>query len=107
MSRVLKGEGIWIFVTKNKEDLNSLEVFCPVCNTKFHRWGHCQTFTETRIKSEFGKRNFKIVKMKQINFNILGSLGIIAKIFYLFKMEKIVKLKTFTDDLFFVVKKTL
>ncbi len=104
-ARVLKRGGIGIFTTINNENLKSSTVTCPECGAKFHRWGHCQIFTDSRIRELFETKGFKIIKIRKINFYLLSKYGIIAKIFYFLKLEKIIKFNFLTLDLFFIVKK--
>ena len=104
-NRVLKKNGYGMYTTINNEKLNNSIVTCPECGVKFHRWGHCQVFTESRIRKLFKMHGFKIVKVRKINLDLLSKFGILAKIFYFLKLEKVMKFKFLTSDLFFIVNK--
>jgi SAM-dependent methyltransferase len=47
--RVLKPGGKFIGTVPAEEDLSLNLVLCPCCETKFHRWGHQQSFTRERF----------------------------------------------------------
>jgi len=49
--RVLMPEGILIGTVPYRENLSDNEVFCPHCKMTFHRWGHHQSFDESRMRS--------------------------------------------------------
>ncbi len=53
--RVLKDGGILIGTVPYREDLAQNEVFCPDCHKTFHRWGHHQSFDESKMRSVLGK----------------------------------------------------
>jgi SAM-dependent methyltransferase len=56
--RVLRPTGILIGTVPADEALDEQRVVCPDCGRRFHRWGHEQTFTPSRIggllKESFG-----------------------------------------------------
>ena len=52
--RVLRQDGLFLGTTPFDEDLSDLEVICPCCNSRFHRWGHVQSFDENRLNAIFG-----------------------------------------------------
>ncbi len=105
LNRVLKEGKYGIFSTINDENLMTNQVTCPDCGIKFHKWGHCQIFTESRIKKLFKKNGFEIIKIKKLNLGFLAKAHFLARTFYFFKLERIFKIKLFVNDLFFIVKK--
>ena len=50
VARVLKRSGRFIGTTPAEEDLRVSDCLCPSCGTNFHRWGHVQSFDETRLR---------------------------------------------------------
>jgi len=104
-NRVLKIGGHAIFTTLYNENLNTSTVTCPECECKFHRWGHCQSFTISRIKKLFSDKGFKLVKVRKTNLGLLFRFRFIANMIYFFHFDKFLKLGFLNSDLFFVVKK--
>lgn len=49
--RVLKPGGRFMGTVPADENLTVSEVVCPHCGTKFHRWGHLQSFSSARLTS--------------------------------------------------------
>lgn len=58
IQRVLLPGGILIGTVPYREDLSDNEVFCPHCKMIFHRWGHHQSFDESRMRSVLGNYFF-------------------------------------------------
>ena len=104
-SRVLQKNGYGIFATLNNENLSKSMVTCPECGVKFHRYGHGQVFTESKIKKLFASSGFQVVTVRKINLHLLSLFGVAARIFYFLRLESVVPFKWLTADLFFVVKK--
>jgi ubiquinone/menaquinone biosynthesis C-methylase UbiE len=106
-NRVLKVNGYAIFSTLNNENLDKNEVICPECGSRFHRWGHCQLFTVKRIKELFSKKGFTIEYIKITNLVFLVKYGFIAKLFYLMRLNKVIKkVENLNNDILFVVQKS-
>lgn len=49
VSRVLKSGGRFIGTVPADENLLVNQVVCPHCGVPFHRWGHIQTFSRSRL----------------------------------------------------------
>ncbi len=62
IKRVLKPKGKAILTVPAQERLEDNQCFCPYCKAKFHRWGHKQTWNETKIKNVF--KDFQIETIK-------------------------------------------
>lgn len=102
MHRILKPNGCAIITTIYNEDLSRNHITCPECRHEFHRRGHCQVFTEERIRHLF--RDFEIVEIRTLKLHLEASFGfLLAKLFYLFKIDKLVRFHE--KDLFLVVRK--
>ena len=102
MYRILKSSGYAIITTIYNEDLVRNYVTCPQCKHTFHRRGHCQVFSEERIRKLF--RCFDIVETHTLKLHLEASFGpLLAKMFYLFKLDRLVKFHE--KDLFIVVRK--
>lgn len=92
--RVLKLNGKFIGTAPYKENLSEQIIVCPKCDEKFHRWGHLQTFDETRIanllKGTF--RKAKTDPMMFISWRALNWKGRIFAVFsflmYKFRLKK-------------------
>ncbi|WP_161949045.1 class I SAM-dependent methyltransferase [Desulfomicrobium norvegicum] len=50
--RVLRPGGKFVFTVPAEENIQENFVVCPCCGVKFHRWGHVQSFTDHRIRSD-------------------------------------------------------
>lgn len=61
--RVLKHGGIAVITFPAEENLKNNECFCPNCKTKFHKWGHKQSWNTDKIEKMFVK--FDIIKLKK------------------------------------------
>ncbi len=59
ISRVLVPGGRVIGTVPAREDLNEQLVVCPDCGSRFHRWGHVQSFDTQRVKALLS-RTFKV-----------------------------------------------
>ena len=103
--RMLKVGGYAIFTTKNAEDLAKRVIACPECGCSFHCNGHCQSFTVDDIIRLFTSNGFRIVKIRTMNIGYVSSIGLLAKLFYFFRLQKIFRQKLFVGDIFCVVQK--
>jgi len=54
VSRVLKSGGRFIGTVPADETLLDNQVVCPHCGEPFHRWGHIQTFSRSRLSQMLG-----------------------------------------------------
>ena len=103
--RVLKDGGYAVFVTKNAEDLIKKTITCPECGCAFHYNGHCRSFTVHYLTKMLRLASFRIIKMKTLNIGYVASIGFLAKLFYLLRLQKVFKQKLFVGDIFCVVQK--
>jgi len=70
----------------------------------FHRWGHCQVFSEERIRSLLRKYGFGVVEIRKTNLWFLAKFGFLAHAIYFFHIDRLAK-QIFCKDLFVVAKK--
>ncbi len=54
VSRVLKSRGRFIGTVPADESLLANQVVCPHCGEPFHRWGHIQAFSQSRLSQILG-----------------------------------------------------
>jgi hypothetical protein len=47
----VKPGGYFLGTVPYKEDLDENKVICPDCGKIFHRWGHQQSFDETKLRT--------------------------------------------------------
>jgi SAM-dependent methyltransferase len=74
IQRVLAPGGVLIGTVPYRENLADNEVFCPDCKKSFHRWGHQQSFDETRMRTVLA-RYFGPVQARPIYFASWRSLN--------------------------------
>lgn len=72
VKRSLSKGGYFIVTVPYKENLKEGMVFCPYCNTWFHKNGHVRSFDENSIKNLLQKYGFKVILLKILP---LGSFG--------------------------------
>jgi 2-polyprenyl-3-methyl-5-hydroxy-6-metoxy-1,4-benzoquinol methylase len=61
LKRLLKPEGTIIITTPYNENLEKELIYCPFCETIFHRWQHLKSFSEesmTKLISDQGLQSF-------------------------------------------------
>jgi glycosyltransferase involved in cell wall biosynthesis len=71
--RLVKG-GILILTCPNSEDLESQGVYCPVCDSKFHRWQHLRSIRPHTIRALFESMGFATLWQALIGFSDLAAL---------------------------------
>lgn len=54
--RVLRPGGLIMGTVPASEDLNEQLVVCPHCGERFHRWGHMQSFSRTKMRDLLSPR---------------------------------------------------
>ena len=64
VQRVLKNGGLFIGTVPYREDLLNNEVFCPVCETQFHRWGHLHSFDLTTLRNLFESSGLQVEQLQ-------------------------------------------
>ncbi|MBU0898222.1 MAG: class I SAM-dependent methyltransferase [Nanoarchaeota archaeon] len=106
INRVLKPDCYAVFTTNYDENLKASTVTCPDCGSRFHKWGHCQSFSEKRIKDLLIKEGFEIVELKKLNLGFVAVFNFLAKIFYKTRMDKLFKNKMLQKNLFIVARKS-
>jgi SAM-dependent methyltransferase len=67
--RLLKPRGVALFTTPNNEDLLRSHVYCPFCETSFHRVQHVRSFTESSMKDLLASHGFRTLFCRGINFD--------------------------------------
>jgi SAM-dependent methyltransferase len=60
--RVLKPDGRLIGTVPANESLLDNQTVCPHCGEAFHRWGHLQSFSVTRLRELFLANNFVVLR---------------------------------------------
>jgi ubiquinone/menaquinone biosynthesis C-methylase UbiE len=85
VQRVIKPGGHVIGTVPARERLTDKTVVCPNCHSRFHRWGHMQSFDATRMRNLLG-RHFRVVKVVERPFVGWASLNVKGKIRGLLKL---------------------
>ncbi len=82
--RVLKEKGRFIITVPANENLLENRVICPNCGLSFHRWGHIQSFTSSRLE-EFLCKQFSDIKIIRCFFGEWRTLNWKGKIGWILK----------------------
>jgi len=67
--RLLKPGGVALFTTPNNEDLLRSHVYCPFCETSFHKVQHVRVFSESSMRALLESHGFRTVFCRGINFD--------------------------------------
>jgi SAM-dependent methyltransferase len=74
--RLLKPGGIALFTTPFAENLSANLVYCPFCDSEFHRIQHVRNFTVESLSSLLQQSGFGVVYCKNVSlFNFQRSMG--------------------------------
>ena len=77
LKRVLKQEtGRLILTTPNDENFKRNEVYCPECNTIFHKHGHCNKFTGETLSKLMETHGFQTIMCQGTDFWQLVDLSL-------------------------------
>ena len=107
IERVLAKDGYLIGTVPFKENLLANQAVCPNCGTRFHKWGHHQSFDIKRLNSILSL-NFKVETIEVIyfvsclSFNLKGKLVSGVK-----KLLSIFGEHGSNENIFFTVRKFL
>ena len=71
--RLLKPKARALFTTPNNEDLARKIVFCPFCETRFHRRQHLRSLNSKDMFSMLQSIDFNILFCENLNFHALQS----------------------------------
>lgn len=85
--RILKPGGHIIITVPYEEDLTADLTACPHCGAVFHRWGHQQSYTKTKLESlliaaSFNNINIRGVNFKDANLNLFGKIDWILRLVF-------------------------
>ena len=80
IGRVLTKTGYLIGTVPYSETLSANHVICPCCNTKFHKWGHEQSFDKAAMRDLLQRYNFKILKLETYSFQGFAGKDLKGKI---------------------------
>lgn len=58
-----------IVTTPNGEDLSASQIYCPNCDSKFHRWQHVRSWTGKTLGDFMEKLGFEVVAKVETNFS--------------------------------------
>jgi ubiquinone/menaquinone biosynthesis C-methylase UbiE len=85
IARILKPNGRFIGTTPADENLFASICVCPDCGKRFHKFGHVQTFSETRLIETLKSRFDRLVVSRKYladpqRLNIKGKIMRLVKI---------------------------
>ena len=67
--RLLKPGGVALFTTPNNEDLLRSHVYCPFCETSFHKVQHVRSFSDESMRVLLESHGFRTLFCRGINFD--------------------------------------
>lgn len=67
--RLLRPSGLAIFTTPHREDLQRSHVYCPCCNTEFHRWQHLRSWTDEALHDQLTQHGYEVDFCEGLNFH--------------------------------------
>ena len=82
--RVLRKTGLYIGSVPADEALKENEVVCPDCGKVFHRWGHVQSFTKSRLSSVLSEC-FDVIRINRAYFGYSSGLNWKGKLIWFVK----------------------
>jgi SAM-dependent methyltransferase len=68
MRRMLKPEGVAIITTPNREELEKSQIFCPQCQSVFHRWQHVRSWDASSLSSAAWAHGLDVVETVETDF---------------------------------------
>jgi SAM-dependent methyltransferase len=80
LCRVLKNDGELIGTVPFRENMDDNTVLCPGCKKVFHRWGHQQTFDESRMRELLTKHFKSITMTPRFFYNTKSTLAQLPKV---------------------------
>lgn len=63
------GGGVLIVTTPNGEDLSASQIYCPNCDSEFHRWQHVRSWTAKTLRDFMENLGFEVVATVETNFS--------------------------------------
>lgn len=102
IARVLRPGGHAVFSTLDREDLEAGSSTCPDCGRRFHHWGHCQVFSEERVRRQLPEHGLKVVALHRTHLGLRARAPRLSALFYALGLERWVGLSGLTRDLIFV-----
>lgn len=68
--RVLAPDGIALFTTPNREDLEANLVYCPFCEIEYHPVQHLRSFDRESMERTLGSNGFRTIFIGGLNFDM-------------------------------------
>jgi len=105
INRVLNENGIIIGTVPYKENLIEQMIICPKCAERFHRWGHLQSFDNTKLQI-YLKNHFYNLKIEEKFFIPWKELNWKGKLLNIIKlMLNLIGVEISDKNIFFIAYK--
>lgn len=96
LHRILKPNGKLIITTPNNEHLPDNHVYCPFCDSEFHRMQHMRSFDSEALERTLHNFKFKSVFCQSINFSKWDSFKNSSRYWIQFVLQ-LLRLKKYKD----------
>jgi 2-polyprenyl-3-methyl-5-hydroxy-6-metoxy-1,4-benzoquinol methylase len=71
LGRLVKPDGIVVITTPHNEDLSAEIIYCPFCESVFHRWQHLHSFTVDSLPALISSHGFQSLFCQNIDLDQL------------------------------------
>lgn len=69
LHRVLKPGGYAVVTTPHNENLKNSHVYCPSCNSEFHRWQHLRSWSDAQLENQLVHQGYEVAFCEGLNFH--------------------------------------
>ena len=68
MRRVLKADGLLLVTTPASEKLEDNSIYCPFCDSSFHKWQHFRSFSPQSMSALLADNGFSVALCRAMDF---------------------------------------
>lgn len=79
LAELVRPGGLLILTTPNRENLDDNSVYCPVCDSYFHRWQHLRSVDPESLMTLLGDNGFRCRWLGLLGFEAPSSVSALAR----------------------------